>query len=242
MSQIPVGSPKPPPGRHAAPGGWYPDPVDPRRERWWDGWQWSRDVREAEAPAQPQPVAAARPGQPALTADGVPLAGWWHRAGAIVVDGLLLGVVTSLLSLPFLQTAFDAVVALFDASLEAARQGQPPPPQPDPTSLITPTETLALGAVQLLCGLAYHGLFLRLRSATPGKLLLGLRVVPVDRGRSTERLGWRAALLRALVWVAPAVVTWLFVLRLVDVVLPLTNPRRQALHDLAARTQVVRTR
>ncbi|WP_198672010.1 DUF2510 domain-containing protein, partial [Desertihabitans aurantiacus] len=53
MSEIPVGSPQPPPGRHAAPGGWYPDPVDQRRERWWDGWQWSRDVRERQAPVAP---------------------------------------------------------------------------------------------------------------------------------------------------------------------------------------------
>ncbi|MDO5682022.1 MAG: RDD family protein [Propionibacteriaceae bacterium] len=43
--EIPVGSPPAPPGRHAAPGGWYADPVDPQRERYWDGWQWTRNVR-----------------------------------------------------------------------------------------------------------------------------------------------------------------------------------------------------
>lgn len=43
--EIPVGSPPAPPGRHAAPGGWYADPVDHSRERYWDGWQWTRNVR-----------------------------------------------------------------------------------------------------------------------------------------------------------------------------------------------------
>src|SRR4028118_1050230 len=56
MSDIPVGSPPVPPGRHAAPGGWYADPVDPARERYWDGWQWSRNTR----PSESQPPAAAR--------------------------------------------------------------------------------------------------------------------------------------------------------------------------------------
>src|SRR6478736_5390805 len=49
MSDIPVGSPVPPPGRHAAPGGWYPDPIDASQERYWDGWQWSRTTRPREA-------------------------------------------------------------------------------------------------------------------------------------------------------------------------------------------------
>ncbi len=256
MSDIPVGSPKPPPGRHAAPGGWYPDPVDARRERYWDGWQWSRDVRLAE-PVAPGPVPPAAPqaggygygyapqagpGRPTTTADGVPLAGWWHRALAILIDGVLLGIVVLLLSLPFLQNFLDGFTAYFDASLEAARQGQPPPPQPDPSTMVTVRDSLGMGAVQLLCGMAYHGLFLRMRGATPGKLLTGLRVVPVDQGRHRGGLEPRTALLRAGVWVLPAVVTWFFLLRLVDVILPLTNPRRQALHDLLARTQVVRSR
>ncbi|WP_425308370.1 RDD family protein [Ammonicoccus fulvus] len=59
--EIPVGSPPAPPGRHAAPGGWYADPVDGSRERYWDGWQWTRNVRPrrgaAPAAAPPPPPA-----------------------------------------------------------------------------------------------------------------------------------------------------------------------------------------
>lgn len=50
MSEIPVGSPPVPPGRHAAPGGWYADPAKSGQERYWDGWQWTRNVRPAESP------------------------------------------------------------------------------------------------------------------------------------------------------------------------------------------------
>lgn len=54
VSEIPVGSPPVPPGRHAAPGGWYADPAKAGQERYWDGWQWTRNVRSAEAPAGQQ--------------------------------------------------------------------------------------------------------------------------------------------------------------------------------------------
>ena len=53
VSDIPIGSPPVPPGRHAAPGGWYPDPVDPAQERYWDGWQWSRNTRPRAGTQQP---------------------------------------------------------------------------------------------------------------------------------------------------------------------------------------------
>lgn len=49
--EIPVGSPPAPPGRHAAPGGWYPDPARDGQERYWDGWQWTRNTRPQEQSA-----------------------------------------------------------------------------------------------------------------------------------------------------------------------------------------------
>ena len=85
-------------------------------------------------------------------------------------------------------------------------------------------------------------LFLRWRSATPGKLVAGLRVVPLDRGRSTEKLGWSTVVTRALVWTVPNLQTFLVVVRIIDVAMPLWNPKKQALHDAAAKTQVVKIR
>jgi uncharacterized RDD family membrane protein YckC len=75
-----------------------------------------------------------------------------------------------------------------------------------------------------------------------GKLACRLRVVPVDRGLSRPGLSWSAALIRAAVWVLPGISSLLALFTVVDALFPLWQPKRQALHDLAAKTQVVRAR
>ncbi|MFP5283573.1 MAG: RDD family protein [Actinomycetes bacterium] len=277
MSDIPIGSPQAPPGRHAAPTGWYPDPTDPGQERWWDGWQWSRNVRPREG-AQPYPpaptsgpptsqapptypggyphaypgAADGQPGYPpvpygpgvparqaAATADGVPLAGWWVRVLAVVVDGLIVGAVAFGLSFGIWQRVLERMIVTIQ---EAASAGGPPPGLLAGSEVITASEALLVAAIQFAVGLAYHVLFLRFKAATPGKLATGLRVVPVDHGRATARLSWGTVLIRALVWLAPMLNGLTYAVRLVDALLPLWQPRRQSLHDLAAKTQVVKVR
>ncbi|HEY5788965.1 MAG TPA: DUF2510 domain-containing protein, partial [Microlunatus sp.] len=183
MSEIPVGSPPVPPGRHAAPSGWYADPVNRANERYWDGWQWSRTTRPNESAAPPQtrgdqtpypaqphgqaqqnpygqaqqnPYGQAPYGQPAAypapyatkpvptTEDGVPLAGWWFRALAIVIDALIVGVATTLLLLPIYLRLASTLGDYFRATVEAAQQGQPMPPQPDVTALLSGNDQLIL--------------------------------------------------------------------------------------------------
>ena len=264
MSDIPVGSPPAPPGRHAAPGGWYPDPLDPARERYWDGWQWSRNTRVAEGPAQPaHPYAGVPTGagpygsvpaghhggapatnaarQVATTADGVPLAGWWWRALAGLVDALITGIVAGLLTLPLYRGMFAALSTFYSDTLRAAQTGGPPPPTPSFATMITGGEQLLVVLVTLAVGLAYHLPLLRARGATVGMLACGLRVVPLDEGRSTDRLSWSRVLVRTVLWVLPWSLS-LWILTVADALLPLWHPRRQTLHDLAARTQVVRPR
>jgi uncharacterized RDD family membrane protein YckC len=108
--------------------------------------------------------------------------------------------------------------------------------------LISGSSQLILTSVTLAVGMLYHVGFLRWKSATPGKLLCGLRVVPVDRGRDPGPLAWSSVFIRAGVWVLPAINSFLSLITLVDVLFPLWHPKRQALHDMAAKTQVVRLR
>ena len=294
MSDIPVGSPPAPPGRHAAPGGWYPDPLDAGLERYWDGWQWSRTTREAERPATP--VAPGAPGahgpyapagqppngyaggygtpgqnyganghqpngygqnpygqgyparvpgvsrQAATTADGVPLAGWWWRALAGLIDALLVGIVSGLLTLPFYREIVNAIGTYWGEAYRAAQAGSTtPPPTPNFAALISGTDQLLVMLITLVVGLAYHLPLLRVRGATLGMSACRLRVVPVDEGRATGRLEWSRVVVRALIWVLPGALS-LRILTIADVLLPLWHPKRQTLHDLAARTQVVRLR
>ncbi|MGI3786319.1 MAG: RDD family protein [Janthinobacterium lividum] len=271
MSDIPVGSPPAPPGRHAAPGGWYPDPLDLSRERYWDGWQWARDTREGQGrPPYQQPAAAApaptpyaqgpwsggpgsvppgaayggagvASGQARATADGVPLAGWWWRALAGLIDSLITGTVTLLATFPLYRGLFTAFGTWYSQMMRAAQSGGQPPASPNFAGMMTGSDQLLVMLVTFAIGMAYHLPLLRLRGATLGQLACGLRVVPLDEGRSAGRLPWPSVLVRALLWVLPGALS-LRILTVADVLLPLWHPRRQTLHDLAAHTQVVRLR
>jgi uncharacterized RDD family membrane protein YckC len=263
MSDIPVGSPVPPPGRHAAPGGWYPDPVDPTQERYWDGWQWSRTTRPREnashrAPygsagvlgTSSYPAGTAQRGYPGTapvptTQDGVPLAAWLWRVLAALVDNLITSVVVSVVAYPVWQSVYATFRSYFETLLAAQSSGGSPPPPPQ---LLVGTNLYIVTAVTLGVGVAYQVVFLRWRSATPGKLLCRLRVVPVDQGRFTGVLGWNTIGVRVAIRVMPGVnallgsVLSLLVgmFAILDVLFPLWHPKRQALHDMAAKTQVVR--
>lgn len=252
---IPVGSPPAPPGRHAAPLGWYPDPSDPSRERYWDGWQWNRSTRPAAGPTGP---AGAPPGQPAAyspghtggapaptTADGVPLASWGVRAGAAVIDAVLLWFV-GLLVVGSIQRATGA-----DVRLEAAAQryqtyvfeGISNPEAFDAAhalSIILTRDFYVQIALYLAVGILFFTIFHAALSATPGKLMLGLRVVPVDHGTQIHGLSWGRSFIRALVYqvlVRFSAFVWLVLL--LDLLWPLWDKRRQSLHDKVAGTQVV---
>ena len=87
----------------------------------------------------------------------------------------------------------------------------------------------------------YHVTFLRWKGATLGKLVCRLRVVPVDRGRDPGTAGagtrWASAP-RSGCSRGSARCSRLFTV--VDALFPLWHPKRQALHDLAAKTQVVK--
>ena len=291
VNDIPVGTPPAPPGRHAAPSGWYPDPVDLSRERYWDGWQWSREVRDPKgggssprarptrrkravgpsaAPRQPRrapdesrpdrptppttsrPPAPTRPSPTApptrepviglTTADGVRLAGFWWRVLAAALDQALLGVVGFLLALPFMGPLFDGLVAFWRESLAAARTGSVAPTAPTYAELLPFGNQLGVALVAAAVQITYHVLMWRLRGATLGQLAMGLRVVPVDEGRSTERLGYGVVVPRAVIWSIPWCLGSLYFIGMINGLWSLWNPRRMAVHDLVARTQVIRTR
>jgi uncharacterized RDD family membrane protein YckC len=259
VSDIPVGSPPAPPGRHAAPGGWYPDPVNAAQERYWDGWQWSRNTRpragvpsagngQAAYASYPQPnvtrpvgYATARSVQATTTADGVRLASWWWRVLAVLIDNMITTAIVTVITFPVWRSLYAALISYFDAVLDAQRSGITPPTL-NTTDLISGTSQMIVTSVTLVIGILYHGGFLRWKSATPGKLICGLRVVPVDRGRDPGPLAWSSIGIRVSVWVLPSISAFLGLLTFVDVLFPLWNPKRQALHDIAAKTQVVRPR
>jgi uncharacterized RDD family membrane protein YckC len=233
--------------------------VNSAQERYWDGWQWSRNTRPIDTAAptirygqspytQYPPPNMARPAyagprtgslQASMTADGVALASWWWRAFAALIDYMIVSVIVGVVTFPIWRSLYGAWANYFNGVLEAQRQGVAPPTV-SLTDLISGTNQLILTVATLGVGMLYHVGFLRWKSATPGKMLCGLRVVPVDRGHDPGPLAWSSAVIRAAVWVLPGISSLLSLITVVDVLFPLWHPKRQALHDLAAKTQVIR--
>lgn len=73
------------------------------------------------------------------------------------------------------------------------------------------------------------------KGGTLGMLMAGLRVVPAGKP-ADGRVRFRRALLRTFAYLVGCLVP---VLALVGLLLVMAAPRRQAVHDLVARTQVV---
>jgi uncharacterized RDD family membrane protein YckC len=241
--------------------GWYPDPHVPQQMRWWDGRAWTDDTYERTIPldaglgtpsgtehATGSQVQRGTPaeglrrstvgaGTLAVTDDGVPLAGWGRRAVARLLDGIVISMLALLVAFPATSDVLDILRRELSESLQAAQNGT----NPSSTVLVNPQLVQAAGVIslaRLLVSLAYDLLFLLWRQATPGKLLLGLRV---RRWTPGERLSPTVVVRRWLsseaAWTIPQVGT---VYNLVDVLWPLRDARRQALHDKFAGTCVVR--
>jgi uncharacterized RDD family membrane protein YckC len=240
------------------PPGWYPDPAPgqpgvPQGQRYWDGSQWTEHVAPGAVQTAPGPEPYA--GQyatyagppPATTPDGQPLSGWWARVGAYLLDALIMGVVTVAVGLPFILRIGHVYAHAFRTAEAAARHGG----NPDTALQLARSDiagpTLAVGLISLALGFVYHVGFLKWKQATPGKLVVGLRV----RLRETPGpMSWRTCALR---WVAQfgavGLLQFLPVVRLVialypllDDLWPLWDAKKQALHDKVARTNVVRIR
>jgi uncharacterized RDD family membrane protein YckC len=234
-----------------APAGWYPDPTPATAVpsvRYWDGLRWTEHVAGAAPTTTPMPYAAP-PGP--TTPDGVPLAGWWWRVLAYLIDFLPIWVVAMVVSLPQQAAMQDEMNRLTE---ELAETGD--------TAAFWDGWLAVMGESQSgqwplsLLVLAYFLVMLRWKGATLGKLAVGLRV---RRRDEPGRLPWSTVLVRVAAyngvgllpvlafstgsWAVVLIVWPLFTIyMLLDVLWPLWDKKRQALHDKIARTNVVKVR
>ncbi|MCW2760207.1 MAG: hypothetical protein JWR85_408 [Marmoricola sp.] len=256
----------------SAPAGWYPDPQQPApgtspQQRYWDGQAWTTHVAPLAQPAYEQPAyeqpayeqpayeqpAYEQPAhqQPAYaparptTPDGAPLAGWWRRVGAYLIDLVILLLVGGLLAYPFIVDIVDALRDYFDAVMTAIEDEDPVPSSARFERDIAGA-VLAVSAINLAVNLVYTVGFLMWKQATPGKLVVGLRV----RLRERPELPISAVLLRwgtqfggpGLVSLVPLISFLGGLFAILDGLWPLWDPKKQALHDKVAKTNVVRVR
>lgn len=250
------------PQPQSPPDGWYPDPATDRQERYWDGSAWTVHVRPVGGPAQPTyPVPESSYGQqggyarqddwqqaqagypasyPAVpsTEDGVPLAGWWSRVGALLIDTLVLLVVVGIAGTPFYESITVGFEAWFNDAMRAAQVGGVAPDYLDPRYGLT-RPMLMLSALSIAINIVYSVGLQIWKGGTLGMLALGMRVVPTGRGRQHHGLPLGTAILRNLAYQGLGI---LWLVWLLNVLLPLANSKRQTLHDIIARTQVVKIR
>jgi uncharacterized RDD family membrane protein YckC len=223
-----------------SPPGWYPDPAPPAPGnppllRFWDGQQWSWQVAAA-------PLGVAYAGQRAdqpTTPDGVPLAGWWARVAAYVIDGLIVGTAGSVATIP-MQIGMQR-------DIQELLQSEPTPREffAAYLDIFLPLLTWST-LIGFVVWAGYNALMLRFKGATVGKLVLGLAVRLRER---PGQLPWSAIAARIMVQQGVSLTVFVPLLYLALSWFPLLDNlwaswdgKRQALHDKAARTNVVRTR
>ncbi len=203
---------------------------------------WEQAVANGTAaPEQLARVAAAN--QRHATPDGQALSGWWRRVAAVVIDSLVVGLVTTAVGWTWVTEIAHAYSVFFGLVGESVRTGAT---MPDSSVLATavagPMTTLALVAwsVQLV----YNVGFLKAFAATPGKMVLGIEVRLRERpgvlSWGTVLARWLAQNIGALLALVPVVGALGSLYGLLDVLWPLWDGKRQALHDKVARTNVVR--
>lgn len=234
--------------------GWYADPAQPGRERYWDGTRWTQIVRfpSVAAPPASAPAAARKSRDPA---QDLPLAGWWRRFGSGVIDSVVAWVVAiGLLALvggDFLQRFWSQYMDYYVQSEQAMwpnSTGTLPLPSAALQQSVT-SLTLIVGAVTA----AYCITFLGTWGATPGQRLCGIKVIkaPLPAGLipanatpefTPEKPGWMRAVSKGLCWALFSSSGGLFMLvQVVNVLLPLFHRRKQSLTDLLASTLMVRS-
>lgn len=240
-----------------SPAGWYPDPSPEStgvpQQRYWDGTAWTAHLAPATTPATPTGP---------TTPDGEPLADWWWRLLAYMIDSTIVSFAAGLASLPgYIQIQRD-LLPVFERFVEEVEQNPEEPP--DLMGFYADFLDAMLGAVQanwfwlvvptVLIGTAYWACFLRWKGATPGKLMLGLRVRLRDEPGTMPwwSIAARVAIQFGVSWATYAVAyasgsMALFVFAMVFLPVWLIDPlwaswdsKRQTLHDKVARTNVVK--
>lgn len=176
------------------------------------------------------------------TPDGQPVAGWWRRFFARILDAILISVLTYAL-IPVVAPDFlDTVQRFVEATINAAESTQS---NADLDGLVNDiaAQSVRVGLTTAVLSLVYEIVFLKRFAATPGKLALGLRVRLRDE---PGPLTWSTSGIRGLVWhgpsllgAVPAVGLAGTLFQIVNGLWPLWDAQKQSLNDKAAKTNVV---
>jgi uncharacterized RDD family membrane protein YckC len=182
--------------------------------------------------------------RPATTPDGVPLAGWWWRVLAYVLDAILVGIVVAIVAAPWISDAYQIYRDWFDDLVRTFDAGDSSTVDTEQLQRDLARPIAFIVGIQLVVGFCYHVGFLMWKQATPGKLMVGLRVRlrerPGPMPLGTVMVRWASQFGVAILNLVPVVGALIGIYTLLDVLWPIWDDKKQALHDKIARTNVVR--
>jgi uncharacterized RDD family membrane protein YckC len=209
-----------------------------------------------------RPTGLARPAAASAEAGSkaaptVPLAGWWRRGVAAAIDYLIEVTLVVAVLLVVARGFVERLRTAYGDWLQQTIATWPAGPAslPDlPDQLVTQLSWLS--TMIAVATLIYAIVFLGAWGATPGQRLLGLRVIPlpegsesitgklrqVDAGQAAVRLSWTRAVLRGLIWSILLSGSYLTLVLIFSVLMPLWQSRRQTVPDLMAQTIVIKRR
>ncbi len=227
------------PGRAGNPGAWA-QPTQPTQQGQQGPGQWQGGGMPPAGYNPYQQGWAAPRGD--VLPDGAVLAEWWRRLFGRLIDGVIVGVVTLVIAIPFVLQAMSTLSDFFDATVRAAENGGTAPSQTafasDFARVIVP-----ITLIGIVVSLVYETVFLTMKNATPGKMIVGTLVRRVE---GQGRLSVVTALKRqaitvgtSLLGLVPFVSVFASLLSLLDPAWLLWDPKRQALHDKVADTVVI---
>jgi len=148
--------------------------------------------------------------QSGVDGTGLQLAGIGARFAAHLIDGFVTGA---------MMMVFLVIMGILIAVL-----------RPDRESVVLPLIVFAMYGLVFLAMFCYHGFMLQMKGQTLGKMALKIKVVTPEGGPITAGQAW----IRVLV---------MFLLQScfgISYITAFFNPEKQTIHDMAARTRVVK--
>jgi uncharacterized RDD family membrane protein YckC len=145
--------------------------------------------------------------------------GFWIRFVARLIDGILVGIVGFILTLPLTFLGIGSAISVNQNDPSAALAALP--------AMLAAQGIATL--IRLALAVAYEAYFLSTKGATLGKLALGLKVVRADGGPITVGLAvgrYFASILSAIIL-------------MIGYIIAAFDPQKRSLHDRLCNTYVV---
>ena len=237
----PAAARPPAPGSHgaqgppAAPRG-YDDPFQQGQEQ--RGGQWpAYGQHPGQIPAQQLGWESDRP----TTPDGVVLSGWWKRVLARIIDSIIISIVSLPLTFALMRRASNIFQDYIRQVVDAAQAGSSTIPAQPGTEFTGPI--LQVSLIVLAVYLVYEIAFLTRSGDTLGRRAVGISVRLRDKAGPPPLVAVlkRTAVKEGgnLIGVVPFLGILGSAFSLVDVLWPLWDDKKQAIHDKVGATNVV---